>query len=123
MNKIGTPQLFELFLQTLDYCGMFLLKCEPQDIEYYLFEEFDSDSISYLHQDALSTLVENGYISTDVYSLCKLLNERFRKMEGTNFWNSGSVKISSEWHAILELSDKIKSIVNGKTQTHVNENM
>lgn len=117
MEKIGAPQLFELFLHTLDCCGMFLLKCDAQDIEYYLFEEFDTDSISFLHENTLNILLENDYISPDAYSLCKLLNERFRKMEGTNFWDPGSVKDRLEWHAILELADKIKSIVRGNASS------
>ena len=112
MEIKSASQLFELFVQTLSCCGMFLLESEPQDIEYYLFEEFDSDSVSFLHQDALNILLENDYISTDVYWLCKLLYEKFRKMEGTNLWNAASVKINSEWRFILELSNKIKSIVN-----------
>ena len=111
MKQVDVAQLFELFCQTLEHCGMFLLKCERQDIEYYLFEEFDSDSISFLHPNTLNILLEKGYISPDVYSLCKVLNEQFREMEGTHFWNADSVKIHSEWHLILELSDTIKGRV------------
>lgn len=114
MERKRASQLFELFVQTLSCCGMFLLESEPQDIEYYLFEEFDSDSVSFLHQDALNILLENDYISSDVYWLCRLLYEKFRKMEGTNLWNVASVKIDSEWHSILELSDKIKSLIKTK---------
>ncbi len=112
MEKISAPQLFELFLQTLDYCGMFLLECETQDVEYYLFEEFDSDSISFLHQDSLDRLLDGGYISAEIYSMCLLLHKKFRNLEGASLWNAEAVRSAPEWYDILSLADRIKSLVN-----------
>jgi isoleucyl-tRNA synthetase len=43
LNRINDEQLYEYFLGTLKNCGMFLLDCNAQDIEYFIFEEFDSD--------------------------------------------------------------------------------
>ena len=111
MERIDDVQLFKLFLRTLECCGMFLLNCEHRDIEYFLFEEFDSDSISFLHEATLSKLLDCGYISPKVYSKCQLLYKKFRQMEKTSMWNINSVKVNPEWHAILSLSDEIKSMI------------
>ena len=104
-------QLFKLFLRTLECCGIFLLNCEPRDIEYFLFEEFDGDSISFLHEASLSKLMERGYISHEIYSKCQLLYRKYRQMEGTNMWNADAVKANPEWHGILSLSDEIKTMI------------
>ena len=111
MGRIDDEQLFKLFLRTLECCGMFLLNCEPQDIEYFLFEEFDGDCISFLHEASLSKLLECGYICPKIYSKCQLLYEKFRHMENTNMWNVNSVKVNPEWQAILLLSDEIKNMI------------
>ena len=104
-------QLFRLFLQTLEYCGMFLLNSEPGDIEYFLFEEFDGDSISFLHEASLSKLLDRGYISPEIYSKCQLLYRKYRQMEGSSMWNADAVKGAPEWHGILSLSDEIKTMI------------
>ena len=112
MHIITVRQLYKFFLQALDHCGAYLLKGDTEDIEYYLFEEFDGECISFLHINSLNRLLDNRYISAEVYSLCQLLYEKFRKMENTNLWNADCVKTSPEWHEILFLSDKIKSMIN-----------
>lgn len=112
MEIIDVTQLYGFFLQTLDHCGTNLLKSDIQDIEYYLFEEFDSDSISFLHIHSLDRLLDNHFISAEVYALCRLLYEKFRKMENTELWNADRVKTSPEWLEIMSLSDKIKSMIN-----------
>ena len=109
MEIITVSQLYEFFLQTLNHCGMYLLKSDIEDIEYSLFEEFDTDSISFLHSNSLNRLLDHQYISAEVYSMSQLLYEKFRKMENTNLWNAYCVKTSPEWLEILSLSDKIKS--------------
>ena len=115
MKTISDAQLFELFLKTLDCCGMFLLKCDSQDIDYYLFEEFDSDSTSFLHEKSLNRLLASRCISVEVSFLCHSLYEKFRRMEGTDLWNSDAVKTNPEWHTILSLADEIRrSIRNNK---------
>jgi len=111
LNRINDEQLYDYFLETLKNCGMFLLDCNAQDIEYFIFEEFDSDCISFLHETTLSRLLDCGYITPQIYSKCQLLNEKFRCMENTSMWNADSVKTDFEWHAVLSLSDEIKSML------------
>lgn len=110
-NGINDEQLYDYFLGTLKNCGMFLLDCNAQDIESFIFEEFDSDCISFLHETTLSRLLDSGYITPQIYVKCQMLNEKFRRMENTCMWNADSVKTDFEWHAVLSLSDEIKSML------------
>lgn len=112
MERISDTELFDLLIETLEHCGIFLLKSDPLDVEWHLFEEFDSNSSSFLHENSLIRLLDGQYISFEVYSLCQLLYEKFRKMEGTTLWNVESVQLNSDWHEILALSDKIYNMIN-----------
>lgn len=111
MERISDEELFGFFMETLEHCGTFLLKMEPKDIEWNLFEEFDCGSISFLHDKSLNRMLAGQYISSDVYSLCRLLREKFRSIEDTKLWNVHSVLSNSEWYDVLSLSDKIKSMI------------
>ena len=111
MERISDTELFELLLETLEHCGLFLLQSDPRDIEWHLFEEFDSNCSSFLHENSLNRLLDSQYISSEVYSLCRLLSEKFRSMEGTSLWNTEAVQQNADWHEILALTDKIYSIL------------
>ena len=114
MNQISCAELFEYFIRMLNHFGTFLLNADTEDIGYYVFEEFDSESIPFLHEYSLDRLLEGGYISTEVYPLCQTLRKKFRDLEGTSLWNAEAVRLTPEWHEILSLADKIKSMVNEK---------
>ena len=119
MNRISCAELFEFFICTLDHFGTFLLKADTEDIGYYVFEEFDVDSITFLHENTLDRLLEGGYISAEVYSLCQLLRKKVRELDGTDLWNVEAVRSAPEWHKLMVLADKIKAMVNIKNQTHI----
>ncbi len=111
MSRISDRELFRYFLEALENCGMFLLNCEIRDIEYRIFEEFDGDCISFLHEAALLRLRDCGYITPEIHLKCRLLYEKFRRMENTGVLNAESVKTNPEWRAVLSLADEIKSII------------
>ena len=104
---MGLRERYEYYLETLSHCGSFLKGCDEEEIAWALLEEFDGDSVSFLHKNALASLLENGWIDAEVYEKSLLLREEFRKMENTRFWNPESVKDGS-WDEILSLADEIK---------------
>lgn len=99
------------FKDTLDSCGLYLLSCDEGEISYRLFEEFDSDSISFLHDDALKSLLDGGFIDKQIYDLSRLLYTKFRSLENTPLWNVACVKTSEKWAEVLKLSDDIKLLL------------
>lgn len=114
MNRISCAELFEFFIGTLDHFGTFLLKADTEDIKYYVFEEFDGDSITFLHENTLDRLLEGRYISAEVYPLCQLLRKRFRELTETDLWNVEAIRSAPEWYELMVLADKIKAMVNIK---------
>lgn len=115
MKPISLAQSYEFLQETLGHLGMFLLDEKIVNIEWHVFEEFDSESITFLHENTLDSLLYSGYISAEVYSLCQLLRKKVRDLEETSLWNAEAVKSAPEWYEALSLADKIKSLVNGKS--------
>ena len=111
MELISDAELFAFFVETIEHCGLFLLDMSKEDVEWHVFEEFDAESITFLHKYALDRLLKGGYITAEVYSLCQLLYKMFRDLEETSLWNTEAVKTTLEWYEVLSLSDKIESMV------------
>ncbi len=112
MRELGVYELYEYFCHTFHNIGTFLLAECPENIDFFIFEEFDGDRISFLHPDTLSALLSNQLIGEDVCRLSLELADRFRSVENTPLWNSISVKNDPQWLEILMLADKIKSLLN-----------
>lgn len=112
-NYINNKERYNLFRQSLDHCGIFLLDLANADIEYHLFEEFDGDCISFLNKDFLNRIVTSGKISQEIADMTGELSGKFRSLENTDLWNAQAVRESAEWREILELSDRIKVELTG----------
>lgn len=114
MESINHVQSYEFFRETLGHFGTFLLDEDIENVEWHVFEEFDSGSIAFLHEHTLDRLLYNGYISAEVYPLCQLLRKKFRDLEETSLWNADAVKSTPEWYELLYLADKINRLINEK---------
>ena len=108
ITQAGVQVLYEFFCETWNHCGGFLLECPDEDIEYSIFEEFDSDSISFLHVNTLIPLRLSGKITKGTFDMSVELSSKFRALEGTELWNVQAVRNSEKWLEVLELSDRIK---------------
>jgi hypothetical protein len=100
----------ELFVDTLNKCGLHLLTKSDEEIGYSIFEEFDTGATSFLHRNALAKLIEADLITEEAAQKCAVLREKVMKLQGTKEWNICSVKYSNLWREVLELSDQIKSL-------------
>ena len=112
MSELSLNEKYDYFCKTFNSCGTFLLKCNETDIDYYLFEEFDGDCISFLNEKMLQSLLESGFINADIKNKSMELSKKFRSLENTPYWQSHCVKTYKPWQDILKLSDDIKSMLN-----------
>lgn len=101
----------ELFLDTLQRCGTYLLNAEDKIIEYNIFEEFDVGAVSFLHIDSLTKLNDSGLINDEVKDKSSMLRRMVMDLQGSELWNVIGVRSSPEWRKILELSDEIKKML------------
>ena len=109
--NITVNELMELFVDTLQKCGVRLLEMSDEHIEYYIFEEFNTGAGSFLHENSLNKLKKANLITETVLQKSTELRKKIFSLEKTNEWNVASVKYSKEWREILELSDEIKLLL------------
>lgn len=106
---LSIEERYELFQNTLEECGIDILKESDDIIEYQLFEEFAVDAISFLHENMLDTLLCEGLIDDDIYEKCKNLRKLYLSMQpDLLLLNADGVKASAEWKKLMQLSDEIR---------------
>ena len=110
MKSLNRTELYALYKDTLSHMGTFLLTCDREEIEYHLFEEFDTDCASFLHERNLRALLEGGLISAEIYAASLHLAEEFRALEGTELWNTEAVTAAEAWRKVLEMGDKVRNM-------------
>ena len=110
-ENISIDKLMDFYVDTLQKCGVYLLDMEDEDIKYNIFEEFDINVISFLHQNTLYKLKDAELISEQIVERSIELREKYLAIQKTGTWNIESVRITKEWRNILELSDNIKSLI------------
>lgn len=72
---------YELFKNTLKECGTDILLESEEIIEYKLFEEFAIDAVSFLHENMLDALFDEGMIDDEIYEKCKELRSFYLSMQ------------------------------------------
>lgn len=110
MEPITTEKLFELYKDTLDKCGSYLLKENDDVIKYNVFEEFDIGIHSFFHSDNLRTLYLKGFISEDKLLKSNLLRDKVIILQNSQEWNMHSLKTSKNWRDVFALCDDIKAL-------------
>ena len=118
MKSVNQTELYALYKDTLSHVGAFLLTCDREEIEYHLFEEFDSDCASFLHETTLRALLEGGLISAEIYETSLRLAAEFRALEGTALWNPEAVTTAEAWRKVMELGDAVRGMMEAHESFH-----
>lgn len=101
---------YELFKNTLEECGTEILLESEDIIEYKLFEEFSVDAVSFLHENMLNALLDEGMIDDEIYKKCKELRSFYLSMQSNSLLLSAKeVKTSEEWKKLMQLSDEVRN--------------
>lgn len=110
MQSISIGQLLELYNDTINKCGLFLLDKDADTIQYYIYEDFDIGVHSFLHPENLKKLYDNRLISKNKLDKSVLLRNKVVDLQKTDEWGFGSFRTSEKWREILTLADEIRDI-------------
>ncbi len=102
--------LYEDYLDTLEYCGIWLLEENDYIIGSCIFEEFDIGVVTFFYKDNLKKLYDAKFISESKFNKSSELSDLVRKMQHTGEWEIQLFKTSPKWRKLLQLADEIKSI-------------
>lgn len=111
MKEISIQTLYELYLDTINRCGTYLLNSDDETIEYEIFEEFDIGAISFLHNDNLMKLFKAGYISENKVNKSIQLRQIVTDLQHDGEWDIENFKVSMRWKNLLILADELKALV------------
>jgi hypothetical protein len=106
--ELSVEDLFEMFEDTLQKCGLYLLNSTLETVGYNIYEEFDISVRSFLHPKSLNRLLEANYIDEAIFKKCNQLRLKTIAIEQSNEWDIDNFKTSPYWHEIMHLSDDIK---------------
>ena len=111
MDRITLGKLFELYFNTFEKFGLHLLEETDEMLGYYVFEATDI-SIGYCSKRILTKFLDEGIIDEIIFERSSSLLEDFRRIASTtSLRNVESIRISTEWRELMELSDGIKKLI------------
>jgi hypothetical protein len=106
-----TSELMKFYLDTLNKCGLYVLDMNDEDIAYNIFEEFDIDAVTFLHENTLTELLNANLISKDVFDKSLILRKKFFNLQESDLGNIKAIKHNNKWAELFKLADEIKSML------------
>lgn len=111
MDRITIGKLFELYCDIFEKFGPHLWKESDEMLDYYVFEVTDI-SIGYCSKDILTKFLDQGFIDEIIFKRSLLLLQEYRTVSSIpSLRNTESIRNSSKWRELMELSDGIKKLI------------
>lgn len=108
MDNIEINRADDNFDYTVSLCSGSLLKKSNDEILYDVYEEFDTCSWSFLHENTLNILLNSGLINSEIFKLASELRELSVKLFSSDMERSvEELKRNNEWQRVFALCDKI----------------
>lgn len=109
---ISLEERYQNFKKTIQECGSYLLTESDDTIKHNLFEEFSIDAISFLHEDTLNLLLDEGMINDDILEKSIELRNSFIQLEkNVELLSVEAVRTVEEWKRLLRTSDEIRKLL------------
>lgn len=99
-------ELYDLYLDTLERCSSSARQLTDEELLCNLFEEFDVQARSYLHEVCLAKLHAAGLIDDEDVKQSKEIRSRWISLESRQ-WTTNEIRCESEWDAIFKLCDDL----------------
>jgi hypothetical protein len=104
--EITIQQLNNLFWDAIERISGDFSQKNDEQIEYDILEEYDIGVRSFLHDDSLNRLVEEGLLSNEIALLSKELRAKSLAIDDEN-WNLDDIKNGKEWQELNKLANRI----------------
>ena len=107
MSDITLQELYELYVGTLRWCSSNVRSLSDEELLCNLFEEFDVEARSFLHEISLDKLREAGLIDDDDVEVSKEIRKRWIALESQE-WTPEQIRCESEWDDLFKLCDSLR---------------
>ncbi len=117
MEDIEINRADDNFNYTVSLCSTSLFKKNNDEILYDVYEEFDSYSWSFLHENTLNVLLTSGLINEEIFKLSFELRELSVKLFSSDIDRSvDELKRNENWKEVFSLCDRIIELKKGVIQ-------
>lgn len=108
MQEIDVAELFLLYYEVLENADRFAAYDFDNDLTEFVFTDLDTDLSSFYHQDTLTKLLDNDYITKEIEGLSSQLRIHYFSMIDADKWNAKSLNNKDvQW---VELFARISNI-------------
>ncbi|MCY2965978.1 MAG: hypothetical protein NT069_20495 [Planctomycetota bacterium] len=107
MTEITMRELYDLYVDTLERCSSIVRSLPDEELLCNLFEEFDVQARSYLHEVSLTKLHDAGVIDDAMVERSKEIRRRWIALECQK-WTTEQIRCDSEWDALFTLCDSLR---------------
>lgn len=111
MESYGINARFEHYIYTLNSTDYNWGEKTNEEIETFVFENFDIDIITYLGGGNLDILKEHILIDEEIYKKSLKLREKFLSLQHTEYWSIKAVREAKVWKEIVDDSNEIKRLM------------
>ncbi|RKM58184.1 hypothetical protein D6853_01200 [Butyrivibrio sp. X503] len=110
---LSEDERYDLFKCTLQKSSSNILSMNDDDFRYTLFEELPPDIISFLHNNTLDLLIDEGYIDETIYKKCSELREIYIGEEKilSKLSDMDKIRASTSFRRIIKLADEIINLL------------
>lgn len=110
MTEITTQELYEIYVDTLLRCLPTVRNLPDEELLCELFEEFDVQARSFLHEISLGKLHDAGLIDDDIIEESKEIRRRWIALESQE-WTPEQIRRDIMWDELFKLCDSCMSKV------------
>lgn len=106
MSEITLQELYKLYVGTLRWCSSNVRSLSDEELLCNLFEEFDVEARSFLHEISLGKLREAGLIDDEDVEVSKKIRRRWLALENQS-WTPEQIRCEAEWDDMFKLCDSL----------------
>lgn len=107
MTRITISELYDLYVGTLELCSSKSRNQSDEELLCYLFEDFDVQARSFLHEVSLDQLSEAGLIHGEDVEVSKEIRRRWLALECQQ-WTLDQIRCEPEWDELFKLCDSLR---------------
>jgi hypothetical protein len=106
---LTADERYDLFKSTLVKCSSDILSKSDDLFEHTLYEDLQISVVSFLHNNMLDVLIDEGYIDETIYNKVSELREIYLGEEKgiLDLGDPDRIKSSTGFRKILDLADEI----------------
>ena len=105
--ELTTEEQNEWFIAAINGCSSKLLEENDDDVLGTIYEDFEGDARSVLYIDTLKSLLDGGFIDSEILELGLAIRKKFLLLIDEEDRTIENIRTSPDWKDLFSMCDKI----------------